>query len=119
MLCKNQQIKEFQTNASRKFNLDDDTYVIKNDCCFLKEVDGLIKQVSYYVEGNPNPFNLKNLFNNEGLTTEELGNYLNADLFKIINECQNNDRRKYILPLVCIVFALCVMETILQFIMWL
>ena len=55
----NRQVIEREVNASRRFKIGDDTYIIKSDCIFLKKIDGFLKAVSIYREGNPNPYNFE------------------------------------------------------------
>lgn len=52
----NRQVIEREVKASRRFKIGDDTYIIKSDCIFLKKVDGILKSISVYREGNPNPY---------------------------------------------------------------
>lgn len=104
VICNNKQIKEYEINASRKFNIDDETYVIKNDCCYIKKINNVFKEIAFYVEGNPNPFKIDKHMNNIGLTSNELDNYIASDIFNIIIECQQQDKSKYTFQLVMIVF---------------
>jgi len=106
ILCKNNQIKEYHTDATRKFNLEDETYVVKGSCCYRKKINGIYEQVSYYVQGNPNPFDLRKIEKNVGLSCEELDSFIDADLFNILIECQQNDKSKYVLGLVVLIFVL-------------
>ena len=53
----NRQVIEREVKASRKFKIGDETYIIKSDCIFLKKVNGKLKSISVYREGNPNPYN--------------------------------------------------------------
>lgn len=110
ILC-NKQLKEFRINATRKFNVNDETYVIKSDCCYFKRVDGILEMISFYVEGNPNPFKLEDYNNNIGLTDVELDRYIGGDMFNILIECQEQDKRKYVINLVVVCFVL----TLIQF----
>jgi hypothetical protein len=55
----NRQVIERQVNASRKFRIGDDTYMIKQDCIFLKNIEGYLQSVSVYTEGNPYPHHFK------------------------------------------------------------
>lgn len=110
ILC-NKQLKEFRINATRKFNVNDETYVIKSDCCYFKKVDGILEMISFYVEGNPNPFKLEDYNNNIGLTDVELDRYIGGDMFNILIECQEQDKRKYVINLVVVCFVL----TLIQF----
>ncbi len=99
ILCKNKQIKDFYTNASRKFNVNDETYTIKKDCCYLKKHGKKFEQTAFYLETNPNPVKLSKNTHNIGLTHQELDHFISADLFNILIECQDTDKRKYILPI--------------------
>ena len=53
----NRQIIEREVKASKRFKIGDDTYIIKSDCIFLKKIEGNLKSISVYREGNPNPYN--------------------------------------------------------------
>lgn len=112
IICSNQ-IKEYDILASRKFNIEDETYVIKKNCCYLKKVNGEVTSVSFYIESNPNPFDLNDTENNVGLTSVELDKYIGGDIFNILNECQNqNDRSKFTFQLVVFVTIVAVIELI-------
>ena len=111
ILCNNQ-LLEYRVNASRKFNIDDETYVIKPKCCYFKQIRNVYELVSYYVEGNPNPFRLDNTGGNTGLTKEELDSYISGDMFNILIECQEEDKKKYIIQLACV----CTIVAIFQFV---
>lgn len=52
----NRQVIEREVKASRKFKIGDDTYIIKSDCIFLKKIENVLKSISVYREGNPNPY---------------------------------------------------------------
>lgn len=52
----NRQVIEREVKASRKFKIGEDTYIIKSDCIFLKKINGVLKSISVYREGNPNPY---------------------------------------------------------------
>lgn len=112
---KNHQIKEFHTDATRKFNINDETYVIKGNCCYFKEINGQLEQIAFYIEGNPNPFDMKTLQKNTGLTSDELENYIGGDIFNILIECQSEDRSKYIIQLVVVVFVLALIQFAMTF----
>lgn len=53
----NRQVIEREVKASRRFKIGDDTYIIKSNCIFLKKINGILKSISVYREGNPNPYN--------------------------------------------------------------
>ena len=109
ILCNNQ-LMEYRVNASRKFNVDDETYVIKSKCCYFKQIHGVYELVSYYVEGNPNPFKLDDTGGNTGLTEDELDGYISGDMFNILIECQEEDKKKYILQLVAITTTIAIIQ---------
>jgi hypothetical protein len=113
IFCKNKQIKQYHVVASKKFNIEDETYVVKRNCCYLMEDEmGKLHEYALYYESNPNPFNLDELGKNDGLTENEIDAYIGADLFNILNECQQIDKSKYMIHLVIIVFGLSVIEFI-------
>ena len=109
ILCNNQ-LMEYRVNASRKFNVDDETYVIKSNCCYFKKIHGVYELVSYYVEGNPNPFKLDDTTGNMGLTENELDSYISGDMFNILIECQEEDKKKYILQLVAVTTVIAIIQ---------
>ena len=109
ILCNNQ-LMEYRINASRKFNVDDETYVIKSNCCYFKKIHGVYELVSYYVEGNPNPFKLDDTKGNTGLTEDELDSYISGDMFNILIECQEEDKKKYILQLVSVTTVIAIIQ---------
>ena len=111
ILCNNQ-LMEYRVNASRKFNVGDETYVIKSKCCYFKKIHGVYELVSYYVEGNPNPFKLDNTGGNVGLTEDELDGYISGDMFNILIECQEEDKKKYILQLVGVTCGIAIIQFI-------
>ena len=111
ILCNNQ-LMEYRVNATRKFNVDDETYVIKPDCCYFKQIHGVYELVSYYVEGNPNPFRLNNANGNIGLTEKELDGYISGDMFNILIECQEEDKKKYMLQLVAVTTGIAIVQFI-------
>ncbi len=106
----NKQIMEYKLNASRKFNIGDETYVLKSDCCYFKKINGKYELVSYYVEGNPNPFKLNNVEDNVGLSETELDNYIGGDLFNILVECQEEDKKRYIIQLVSATLVIAIIQ---------
>ncbi|GAH03951.1 unnamed protein product, partial [marine sediment metagenome] len=55
----NRQTIEHFIQASRRFVFEDGTYIIKRDCIFLKNINGMLRQCLLYSEGNPNPYNFK------------------------------------------------------------
>jgi len=96
----NRQVARREVAASKRFRVDDDTYFIKPECIFLKNIDGLMRSVSVYREGNPNPYNF--LEDNVGITAEELDRIFAEDFFHIVTNLQPENRMKYVL-IVCII----------------
>jgi len=82
----NKQVIKHIVKVSTKFIYQDNTYIIKESCIFLKKIDGLLKQCIIYVEGNPNPYNFKTP--NEGLTQDELNTIYGSEFYKILVNCQ-------------------------------
>lgn len=115
IICKNKQKKEYDIFATRKFNIDDETYVIKEKCCYLKKMENNVKEFSLYNQGNPNPIELKEKFKNMGLTSNELDSYIAGDIFNIIAECQQNDRSKYVLGIAITLLAFAVINFVSGF----
>lgn len=109
ILCNNQ-LMEYKVNATRKFNVGDETYVIKASCCYFKKINDIYELVSYYVEGNPNPFKLSNVDGNVGLSETELDAYIGGDMFNILIECQEEDKKKYIIQLVGVTCAIAIIQ---------
>lgn len=109
IFCKNKQIKEFSIKATKKFNIGDETYIIKKDCVYTKKINDKLCLVSFYTESNPNPYNLKKLSENIGLSIFELDNLISGDIFNILVECQKLDKQKYIFQLafVNLIFGIC------------
>lgn len=96
----NRQIIKRDVTASKRFRVDDDTYIVKDECIFYKNIDGKLQSVSYYREGNPNPYTFKSI--NTGLTNEELDRFYAEDFYNIIVDIQPENRGLYIF-LVCII----------------
>lgn len=109
ILC-NKQLKEYRVKASKKFNVNDETYVIKAKSCYFKKVNGIFEMVAYYVEGNPNPFRLEDVKSNTGLSEKELDAYIGGDMFNILIECQEQDKKKYIIQLAVATFIIAVIQ---------
>jgi len=91
----NRQVVKRTVIASKRFKVDDETYVIKPNCIFLKNVDGFLRPVSYYREGNPNPYDFTT--NNSGLTAVELDRLYAEDFYHIVTALQPENRMKYVL----------------------
>lgn len=102
----NRQVVKRQVSATKRFKVDDDTYVIKPQCIFLKNIDGSLQSVSYYREGNPNPYDFK--MENNGLTNDELDRIFAEDFFHIITELQLESKQIYLLLIVLVNLGLCI-----------
>lgn len=103
----NRQIIKRDISASKRFRVDDNTYVVRDECIFYKNIDGRLRSVSYYRENNPNPYNFKG--DNTGLTETELDDFFAEDLFHIINDIQPENRGIYVLIMSIVNLALCVL----------
>lgn len=111
LLCKNKLVKEYGIIASRKFNIGDETYVIKRRCCYPRLRNGQPELVSFYSEGNPNPHDLRKP-ENKGLNGIELDRYVSGDVYNIIIECQRKDKTRYIFNIAVFVCVMCFIQFI-------
>lgn len=102
----NRQVIRREVSASKRFLIDGDTYVIRPECIFLKNVDGYLTSVSYYREGNPNPYSFKEV--NKGISATELDRLFSEDFFHIITDLQLDSKTKYVLLIVIINMMLAV-----------
>ncbi len=100
----NRQIVKREVIASKRFRVDEETYLIKPECIFLKNIDGLLRSVSYYREGNPNPYDFKT--ENIGISPKDLDRLFAEDFFHIVTNLQPESRMRYILFVVAINTAL-------------
>jgi hypothetical protein len=91
----NRQIIRRDITASKRFRVDDNTYVVDDNCIYYKNIEGRLRSVSYYRENNPKPYDFKK--DNIGLTDTEIDNFFAEDLFHIINEIQPENKSIYIL----------------------
>ena len=91
----NRQVVQRDVRASKRFVLDDETYIIRPECIFLKNIDGYLTSVSYYREGNPNPYNFEK--ENKGINANELDRIFAEDFFHIVTDIQMDSRRNYVL----------------------
>lgn len=110
----NRQVVQREVQASKRFRLDDETYIIRPECIFLKNIDGYLRSVSFYREGNPNPYNFEK--ENTGLTADELDRLFAEDFFHIVTNLQGDTRLNYLLfaVLLNLVFALIMTVRILM-----
>lgn len=91
----NRQVIRREVIASKRFRVDEETYVIRPECIFLKNVDGILRSVSYYREGNPNPYDFRG--ENNGIRADELDRIFAEDFYHIVTNLQPENRMKYVL----------------------
>jgi hypothetical protein len=102
----NRQVVRREVTASKRFRVDEETYMIKPECIFLKNIDGFLRSVSYYREGNPNPYDFR--AENTGLNSKELDRIFAEDFFHIVTDLQPENRMKYILFVVAVTLGLAI-----------
>jgi len=102
----NRQVIRREVVASKRFRVDEETYIIRPECIFLKNVDGVLRSVSYYREGNPNPYNFKE--ENLGIKADELDRIFAEDFYHIVTNLQPENRMRYILFVVAGTMSLAV-----------
>lgn len=100
----NRQVIKREVNASKRFKVENDTYIVKENCIFWKNIDGFLKSVAYYREGNPNPYSFKDKAN-IGLTSDELDDIYSDDFHTIVVELKPQDRSLYVLFVVILTFC--------------
>jgi hypothetical protein len=83
--------------ASKRFREGPDTYIIKPNCTFTKVIDGKLKAVSYYTEGNPNPYDFNG--KNEGLEYDEFDRIYGEDLYDMLVKLQSDKKTFYLIAL--------------------
>ena len=103
----NRQIIRRDIIASKRFRVEDNTYYIKDECIFYKNIDGKLRSVSYYRENNPKPYEFSG--DNTGLTEDELDDFFAEDLFNIINDISPENRSIYILLISIVNLAFCLL----------
>jgi len=111
----NRQVATRQVVASKRFLVDGDTYVVKPQCIFLKNVGGSLKSVSYYREGNPNPYDFQK--KNLGLDNDELDRLFSEDFFHIVTDLQKENKMVYLflIALINMVLTVLMMVGVLMF----
>jgi len=106
----NRQVVRREVKATKRFKVDDDTYIIKPQCIFLKNIDGILQSVSYYREGNPNPYDFHD--ENTGLNSQELDRLFAEDFFHIITDLQLESKVIYVLFISLINMGLVIAVTV-------
>jgi hypothetical protein len=102
----NRQVVKREVTASKRFKVDEEMYFIRPECIFLKNIDGELRSVSYYREGNPNPYNFQEV--NLGIKADELDRLFAEDFYNIIVDLQPKNRIIYLLFICIINLAICV-----------
>jgi len=95
VFCGNRQIIRREVNASKRFMVNDDMYIIRPSCIFLKKVEGRTRSVSYYREGNPNPYDFVN--KNTGISNTDLDRLYAEDFYHIVTDLTQDAKKLYIL----------------------
>lgn len=103
----NRQIVKREVIASKRFRVDEETYLIRPESIFLKNVDGILRSVSYYREGNPNPYTFEG--ENAGIKPEELDRVFAEDFYHIITNLQPKNRMVYLFILAILDLILLIM----------
>ena len=103
----NRQIIRRDIIASKRFRVEDNTYLVRDECIFYKNIDSRLRSVSYYRENNPNPYNFKDV--NKGVNVDDFDKFFAEDLFNIINDIEPENRSIYILIISIVNMALCLL----------
>lgn len=103
----NRQVVKREVIASKRFRVDEETYFIRPECIFLKNIEGVLRSVSYYREGNPCPYNFETV--NEGIKPDELDRIFAEDFYHIVTNLQPMNRMLYVLVVVILIFGLSLM----------
>jgi len=106
----NRQVVRREIAASKRFRVDDDMYIIKPECIFLKNIDGFLRSVSYYREGNPNPYSF--ITENMGLSANELDRLYSEDFYHIVTNLQGESKMTYVLFIVLINLVFAILMTV-------
>lgn len=107
----NRQVIEREVTASKRFRVNEDTYIIDPDCIFRKNIGGQLRSVSYYREGNPQPYNF--IKPNLGISSAELDRIFAEDFFNIIVNLDIRNKSVYVLFMTVVIFALSII-----YLMW-
>ena len=103
----NRQIIRRDIIASKRFRVEDNTYLVRDECIFYKNIEGRLRSVSYYRENNPNPYDFKEV--NTGVGVDDFDKFFAEDLFNIINDIEPENRSIYILIISVVNMALCLL----------
>lgn len=94
---------EREVTASKRFRINEDTYIIDPDCIFRKNIGGLLRSVSYYREGNPKPYDFEKV--NAGISSGDLDRFFAEDFFNIVVNLDFDKKTVYILLLTILNFT--------------
>ena len=100
----NRQVVRREVVASKRFRCEEETYTIKPECIFLKNIDGVVRSVSIYREGNPNPYDFKT--DNVGLSATELDRIFAEDFYHIVTNLQPENKMRYIFVVTLVGFII-------------
>lgn len=105
----NKQAMRVHVRASKRFTINNNTYIIKKECIFTKIIHDKIESVAYYSEGNPNPHSF--ISKNDGLSYEEFNVIYGEDLYNILVSLLKNNKLFYLVileigVLVCAIITL-------------
>lgn len=109
----NRQVHEREVKATKRFMVNGETYIIKPSCIFLKMIDNELKSVSYYREGNPNPYDF--ISTNIGISNKNLDRLFAEDFFHIVSNLQVKRKDLYLIVLVVLNFALLLGMVMMEF----
>lgn len=109
----NKQMLRVNVKASKRFIVNQDTYIIKKDCIFTRINKGKIESISFYSEGNPNPYDFKTI--NEGLGYDEFNVLYGEDLYDMLVKLQRNMKMFYLFILYIFVMVMSIMTLISVF----
>jgi hypothetical protein len=107
----NKQAMRVHVRASKRFTVNNNTYIIKKESIFTKIIRNKIESVAYYSEGNPNPHNFKG--KNDGLTYDEFNVIYGEDLYNILVSLLKNNKLFYLVILEIAVF-ICAIITLIS-----
>lgn len=100
----NRQVIEREVTASKRFRVNEDTYIIDPDCIFRKNIAGQLRSVSYYREGNPQPYDFEKI--NKGISTDDLDRFFAEDFFNIVVNLDLKGKAIYMLFVIIVNLAL-------------
>lgn len=103
----NRQIIKRKVKASKKFEYEGETYVIKPKAIFNKVMDGKLKAISFYRQGNPNPYDFTKT--NVGLSSNELKKLYGEDIYNMLVKVNTTNKLLYMFLITLFILILNVM----------